>query len=146
MRPVARPRARGYTQVVMATTRTNNPGLDTADPRELAQHPDYEHLFVPADAAEVAALARDMAQGSRFAPLLVNPEGLVMAGVEQWRAALALGWSDISVVRAPRQGRAMERALMVAENVRTRDIREDHLWRGMNNFFDMEPLRPPGGW
>jgi hypothetical protein len=38
------------------------------------------------------------------------------------------------------------RALMVAENVRVREVREEHLWRGMNNFFDMEPLRPPGGW
>ena len=95
---------------------------------------------------ELRALARAMDRGERFAPLLVDEDNRVLAGVEIWLAALGLGWRRISAVRAPRLSLASLRALMIAENVRTREVREEHLWRGMNNFFDMQPLRPPGGW
>ncbi|MCB2185991.1 MAG: hypothetical protein KQJ78_06200 [Deltaproteobacteria bacterium] len=116
------------------------------DPHRLTEHPDYARLFLPAEAAELAQLGRDMAQGERFPPWLINPQGQVLAGVEHWRAALGLGWEAISVVRSPALSRSQERALMVAENIRWRELRPEHLNRGMNNFFDMEPLRPPGGW
>lgn len=109
---------------------------ETVDPR----------LFVPADKVELQQLREEMAAGSRFPPLLIDPQNQVLAGIEHWEASLALGWREISAVRAPRMNTSQTRALLVAENIRHRDIREEHLWRGMNNFFDMEPLRPPGGW
>lgn len=116
------------------------------DPQALELHPEFARLFVGPDEAELAALAQAMEQGERFAPLLVDGDNRVLAGVEVWRAALRLDWRRISAVQAPRLSLASLRALMVAENVRTRDVREEHLSRGMNNFFDMQPLRPPGGW
>jgi hypothetical protein len=119
---------------------------ETVNPRDLRPHPEFARLFEPAQADELARLQREMSSGTRFPPLLIDPLGQVLAGVEHWQTALKLGWDSISAVRAPRLNSSETRALMVAENVRQRDIREEHLWRGMNNFFDMEPLRPPGGW
>jgi ParB-like chromosome segregation protein Spo0J len=116
------------------------------DPAGLELHPEFQRLFVPPDEEEVASLAAEMAAGARFAPLLVNPRGRVLAGAAHWLAARRLGWREISVVEAPAMGRARLRALMVAENVHSREVREEHLGRAMNNFFDMQPLRPPGGW
>ncbi len=116
------------------------------DPRRLSLHPEFERLFEPLAPGELEALRRAMAGGEPFQPLLIDAQDRVLAGVEHWQAALALGWEAISVVVAPPLRPAELRALMVAENVRSREIREEHLWRGMNNFFDMEPLRPVGGW
>ncbi|MFZ5586545.1 MAG: hypothetical protein ACOZHQ_11495 [Thermodesulfobacteriota bacterium] len=119
---------------------------EVRDPRKLTPHPEFERLFVPAERGEIERVRRAMAEGQPFQPLLVDAAGRVLAGVEQWQAALGLGWEAISVLVAPPLKLAELRALMVAENVRVREVREEHLWRGMNNFFDMEPLRPPGGW
>ncbi len=116
------------------------------NPAHLRPHPDFARLFDPLSREEMLSLKEGMAGGMRFQPLLVSPEGLILAGVEHWQAALELGWDQISVCRAPRLSPAQTRSLMVAENIRSREVREEHLWRGMNNFFDMEPLRPPGGW
>lgn len=121
------------------TTEIVNPAL-------LRPHPELQRLFAPLPRPELERLKQDMAQGQRFAPLLIDREDQVLAGAEQWQAALELGWNQISALRAPRMNPAQARALMVAENIRSREMREEHLWRGMNNFFDMEPLRPPGGW
>ena len=120
--------------------------IQVRDPRALRPHPEYARLFEPASAEELARLRSTLAAGARFKPLLVTREGLILAGVEEWRVALDLGWDRISVLEAPALKASALRSLMVAENIRTRDVREEHLWRGMNNFFDMEPLRPPGGW
>jgi hypothetical protein len=116
------------------------------DPRALEPHPEFARLFLGPDKAEISALARAMGRGERFAPLLVDQDMRVLAGVDTWQAALSLGWRQISGVQAPRLSLASLRALMVAENVRTCEVREEHLGRAMNNFFDMQPLRPPGGW
>lgn len=116
------------------------------DPHALQMHPEFTRLFVGPDEEEIAALAQAMDGGLRFAPLLVDTQKRVLAGVEVWQAALRLGWRRISAVQAPELALASLRALMVAENVRTREVREEHLGRSMNNFFDMQPLRPPGGW
>ena len=116
------------------------------DPQDLEAHPEFRRLFVWPGEEELAALARAMERGERFPPLLVDAQGRVIAGVEYWQAALRLGWRRISALRAPSLSLARLRALMVAENVRTREVREEHLGRAMNNFFDMQPLRPPGGW
>ncbi len=118
----------------------------TRDPRQLRPHPEFERLFEPLEPAEQARLGRAMAAGEPFPPLLIDGQDRVLAGVEHWQAALALGWEAVSVVVAPPLRPAELRSLMVAENVRSREVREEHLWRGMNNFFDMEPLRPAGGW
>lgn len=112
----------------------------------LRPHPEHQRLFVPLSDDELDALARRMADGAKFQPLLITDDGQILAGVEHWRAADMLGWPSISVIRAPRMRPAELRALMVAENIRGLEVREEHLWRGMNNFFDMEPLRPVGGW
>ncbi|ADK86158.1 hypothetical protein Deba_2804 [Desulfarculus baarsii DSM 2075] len=112
----------------------------------LRPHPEHQRLFVPLSDDELTELARRMADGGRFQPLLITDDGLILAGVEHWLAATRLGWREISVIRAPRLRPVELRALMVAENIRSLDVRDEHLWRGMNNFFDMEPLRPPGGW
>lgn len=124
----------------------NHLQTEVRDPRQLSPHPEYERLFEPASPEEMAALRQRLDQGGRFQPLLVTAQGHVLAGVEEWQAALDLGWASISVMVAPALRPAELRSVMVAENIRSRDIREEHLWRGMNNFFDMEPLRPPGGW
>jgi ParB-like chromosome segregation protein Spo0J len=116
------------------------------NPGSLRPHPEFSRLFVGPQEEEIAALARAMERGEPFAPLLVDASQQVLAGVECWQAALSLGWQEISAVQAPPLALAQLRALMVAENVRTREVREEHLARGMNNFFDMQPLRPPGGW
>lgn len=116
------------------------------DPRNLKPHPEFSRLFVEPAEGEISALAKAMEQGERFQPLLVDAQGQVLAGVECWQAALRLGWQEISALQAPPLSLAKLRALMVAENIRAREVREEHLWRGMNNFFDMQPLRPPGGW
>lgn len=116
------------------------------NPGELTPHPEFARLFVGPEEEEIAALARAMEQGERFAPLLVDASRRVLAGVECWQAALSLGWQEISALQAPPLTLAQLRALMVAENIRNREMREEHLRRGMNNFFDMQPLRPPGGW
>jgi ParB-like chromosome segregation protein Spo0J len=116
------------------------------NPGELSPHPEFSRLFLGPDEEEIAALAESMEGGERFAPLLVDSGKQVLAGVECWQAALRLGWQEISAVQAPQLTLAGLRALMVAENIRTREVREEHLGRGMNNFFDMQPLRPPGGW
>lgn len=116
------------------------------DPRRLSPHPEFERLFEPLEPEDLAELRRAMAGGEPFQPLLIDPQERILAGVEHWQAALALGWEAISVMVAPPLRPAELRALMVTENVRTREIREEHLYRGMNNFFDMEPLRPAGGW
>lgn len=116
------------------------------DPRNLNPHPEFSRLFVGPDEAEIRALVKAMEQGERFQPLLVDADRQLLAGVECWQAALRLGWQEISALQAPPLSLANLRALMVAENIRTREVREEHLWRGMNNFFDMQPLRPPGGW
>lgn len=118
----------------------------TLDPRALEPHPEFARLFVELEEAEINALAQAMDRGERFAPLLVDQDMQVLAGVDTWRAALSLGWRRISAMQAPRLSLANLRALMIAENVRSFEVREEHLWRGMNNFFDMQPLRPPGGW
>ena len=120
--------------------------MQVRHPRALRPHPEYARLFEPATVAEMDRLRARLAAGGRFKPLLVTPQDLILAGVEEWQVALDLGWESISVLVSPSLSLSALRALMVAENVRTRDIREEHLWRGMNNFFDMEPLRPPGGW
>ena len=120
--------------------------LEVRHPRSLKPHPEYARLFLPAQAAEMERLRVSLVSGVRFKPLLVTPQNQILAGVEEWQTALELGWDRISVVVAPVLGPAEVRSLMVAENIRTREIRDEHLWRGMNNFFDMEPLRPPGGW
>lgn len=112
----------------------------------LTPHPDFERLFLPLEGPERESLKRAMAEGARFQPLLIDRNGRILAGVEHWRAALALGWRRISAVRAPALSRSETLALMMAENVATNEVREEHLGRGMNNFFDMQPLRPPGGW
>ncbi len=116
------------------------------NPGDLNPHPEFSRLFVGPEDGEITTLAQAMDRGEHFAPLLVDDENQVLAGVECWQAALRLGWAQISVVQAPPLSLDRLRALMVAENIRTREIREEHLWRGMNNFFDMQPLRPPGGW
>jgi di/tripeptidase len=116
------------------------------DPQALRLHPEFARLFVEPDEAEIAAMARAMEEGQRFAPLLVDEDSRVLAGVEVWLAALSLDWRQISAMQAPRLSLASLRALMVAENVHAFEVREEHLSRGMNNFFDMQPLRPPGGW
>ena len=116
------------------------------DPTRLSLHPEFERLFAPPEPEDVERLAASMAEGAPIAPLLVTAGDQVLAGCEQWRAALRLGGRRISVVLAPDLPPAELRALMVAENIRTTEIRAQHLNRGMNNFFDMEPLRPPGGW
>jgi hypothetical protein len=120
--------------------------IEILNPVHLRPHPELQRLFAPLLRSEQDRLKQDMAQGRPFAPLLIDQEGLILAGVEQWQVALELGWDRISALRAPRMNSAQARSLMVAENIRAREIREEHLWRGMNNFFDMEPLRPPGGW
>jgi len=116
------------------------------DPNHLELHPQFERLFEPPTQAEVSQRAAAMSRGEPFPPLLVDARGRVLAGVACWRAARRLGWRQISAVVAPEMSPAELRALIVAENIRTRNLREVHLWRAMNNFFDMEPLRPPGGW
>jgi ParB-like chromosome segregation protein Spo0J len=116
------------------------------DPEALELHPEFSRLFEMPGEDEVAGLAARMAAGERFPPLLVDPRGRVLAGAAHWLAARRLGWREISAVQAPEMGRARLRALLVAENVRSREVREEHLGRAMNNFFDMQPLRPPGGW
>jgi hypothetical protein len=116
------------------------------DPQALRLHPEFVRLFVEPDEAEISALAQAMDRGERFKPLLVDQDMLVLAGVDTWRAALSLDWRQISAMQAPRLSLASLRALMVAENVHAFEVREEHLSRGMNNFFDMQPLRPPGGW
>lgn len=120
--------------------------FELAEVGRLRPHPEHQRLFESLAEEDLRALAVDMAGGARFQPLLVTDDGQILAGVEHWRAAQELGWHDISVVRAPRLRPQDLRALMVAENIRSLEMREEHLWRGMNNFFDMEPLRPPGGW
>ncbi|MFH1059710.1 MAG: hypothetical protein V1797_13680 [Pseudomonadota bacterium] len=120
--------------------------FEVRDPRKLTPHPEFERLFEPPGRGEIEAVRRAMAAGEPFQPLLIDSAGRILAGVEQWQAALVLGWDAISVLMAPPLRLAELRALMVAENVRVREVREEHLWRGMNNFFDMEPLRPAGGW
>jgi len=120
--------------------------IEVRDPRALRPHPEYARLFEPATAEEMDRLRSALAAGGRLRPLLVTREGLILAGVEEWQVALDLGWDRISVISAPPLRPGELRSLMVAENIRTREVREEHLWRGMNNFFDMEPLRPPGGW
>ncbi|MFH1033495.1 MAG: hypothetical protein V1806_03230 [Pseudomonadota bacterium] len=120
--------------------------IEVRDPRALKPHPEYARLFEPATPPEMETLRSSLAAGTRFKPLLVTREGLILAGVEEWRVALDLGWDRISVLLAPALPPRELRSLMVAENIRDREVREEHLWRGMNNFFDMEPLRPPGGW
>ena len=120
--------------------------IEVYDPRALRPHPEYARLFEPATDEEMERLRSALAAGGHFQPLLVTREGLILAGVEEWQVALDLGWDRISVLLAPALKPSGLRSLMVAENIRTREVREEHLWRGMNNFFDMEPLRPPGGW
>lgn len=120
--------------------------MEIRNPQDLAAHPEFQRLFIAPSREEIQKLGRQMASGSRFAPLLVDRKGQVLAGYEQWLAARELGWRRISVVQAPSMSLAETRALMVAENVKTTEIQEQHLYRGMNNFFDMESLRPPGGW
>ncbi len=112
----------------------------------LTPHPDFARLFVPLDDKARERLKQAMAAGMRFPPLLIDQQGRILAGVEHWRAALSLGWHRISAVRAPALNRSETMALMVAENLATNEMREEHLGRAMNNFFDMQPLRPPGGW
>lgn len=116
------------------------------DPRNLNPHPEFSRLFEGPGEEEISSLAKAMEQGERFQPLLVDADRQLLAGVECWQAALRLGWQEISALQAPPLSLAELRALMVAENIRTFEVREEHLWRGMNNFFDMQPLRPPGGW
>ena len=113
---------------------------------ELSPHPEVERLFEPLGVDGQQALAERMAAGERFAPLLIDQSHRILAGVENWQAAGALGWKRISAIKAPPMNRAQTLALIVAENIKTREIREQHTYRGMNNFFDMQPLRPPGGW
>lgn len=120
--------------------------IEVRDPRGLRPHPEYARLFEPATVEEMERLRSTLAAGARFKPLLITRDGLILAGIEKWRVALDLGWDRISVMVAPGTRPAELRSLMVAENIRDREIREEHLWRGMNNFFDMEPLRPPRGW
>jgi len=116
------------------------------NPKALSPHPELARLFVWPSEEEIADLCRLMAGGEPFPPLLVDGEDRVLAGLECWQAALRLGWRRISAVRAPAMNPARLRALMMAENVRSLEVREEHLARAMNNFFDMQPLRPPGGW
>lgn len=125
---------------------TITPAGAEADPRRLEAHPELERLFSPLSPAEQDEVTRRMAVGEPFPPLLVDARGRVLAGEENRQGALALGWDRISVFQAPEMTPARLRALMVAENIRCREVRPEHLSRGMNNFFDMEPLRPPGGW
>lgn len=113
---------------------------------QLRPHPDFQGIFQPLEPGQLERLSQRMAAGERFAPLLVTAQDEILAGVEHWEAAQLLGWQEISVVVAPPLTRSQLRALMVAENVRSREVRQAHLARGMNNFFDMEPLRPQGGW
>ncbi len=120
--------------------------LETADTRQLRPHPEHDNLFEPMDRFEFGRLKEHMSAGGRFQPLLITDNNFIIAGVEHWQAARELGWLDISIIRAPRMRPSDMRALMITENIRHLEVREHHLWRGMNNFFDMEPLRPPGGW
>ncbi|CAO0821540.1 ParB/Sulfiredoxin domain-containing protein [Desulfarculales bacterium] len=120
--------------------------IEVHDPRSLRPHPEYARLFEPAMPEEMEHLRSTLAAGKRFKPLLITREGLILAGVEEWLVALNLSWDRISVLVAPDLKPSELRSLMVTENIRTREVREEHLWRGVNNFFDMEPLRPPGGW
>lgn len=113
---------------------------------ELRPHPEVERIFQPLPDDQQNALAQAMAHGRPFAPLLVDRQNRIMAGVETWRAARALGWRRISLVRAPRLDPRQAAALIVAENIATLELRTQHTYRAMNNFFDMAPLRPPGGW
>ena len=129
-----------------AKTPAAAPAVRRGDPRELGAHPELERLFLPLDPGEQEEVARRMAAGEPFPPLLVDARGRVLAGEENWLGALALGWDLISLIEAPALSPARLRALMVAENIRFREVRPEHLSRGMNNFFDMEPLRPAGGW
>lgn len=112
----------------------------------LIPHPDFARLFEPLSEKQHQQLRQDMAGGQHFPPLLIDSQRRILAGVEHWRAALALGWRRMSVVRAPDLGRSEVVALIVAENMATNDMREQHLSRTMNNFFDMLPLRPQDGW
>ena len=112
----------------------------------LSPHPDNDYLFLPLERRELEEQVRRLAAGERFPPLLVDQENRILAGEEIWRAARELGWLEISVLQAPSLPPSSRRALMVAENIRARQVREHHLARGMNNFFDMQPLRPAGGW
>ena len=114
--------------------------------QDLQPHPEVERIFEPLSPAEQQQVFRNMAGGGRFAPLVVNPENRILAGVENWEAARELGWRRISVVPAPAMNRFETAALIVAENIAHREIRELHTSRAMNNFFDMAPLRPPDGW
>lgn len=120
--------------------------LETTDVHYLSPHPEHDNLFEPMEPEAFVFLKRQMAEGSPFQPLLVTNNNFILAGVEHWQAARQLGWRYISVMRAPMMRPGEMRALMIAENIQNLDVREHHLWRGMNNFFDMEPLRPPGGW
>ncbi len=119
---------------------------EQADPRDLRPHPEFQRLFEPLAPDEAARLTEALAAGRPLRPLVVTAGQEVIAGVEHWQAALDLGWRRISVVRAPALTLAELRALMVAENIASRELRQQHLARAMNNFFDMQPLRPPGGW
>jgi hypothetical protein len=125
---------------------SDQPADGVRDPRSLTPHPELARLFEPLSAGEQAEITLEMAGGQPFKPLLVDRRDRVLAGEEHWRGALELGWDLISVLVAPDLGPARLAALMVAENIAAREVRGLHLSRGMNNFFDMAPLRPPGGW
>lgn len=89
----------------LAVTRLPLSGL-TADPANARLH----------DRRNLDAIRASLARFGQTRPLVVTPEGLVIAGNGTLAAALELGWSHLEVTRVPFSSAEEARAFALADN------------------------------
>jgi hypothetical protein len=68
----------------------------------------------------VPAIAESLTQNGQYRPIVVRPDGEILAGNHTWRAASYLGWTEIAVVQVDVTDEQAAR-IMLADN-RTADL------------------------
>ena len=68
------------------------------------------------DRRNLDAIKASLTQFGQTRPLVVTPDGLILAGNGTWQAALELGWEELTVTRVPFRNPDEARDFALADN------------------------------
>ncbi len=109
-------------------------------PTSLRPDPANREMFDPLAADELAGLVTSIRENGLVNPISIMPDGLIIAGEQRWRAALAIPLDRVSVLVLHDPNPDQVEALRIEENVHRRVLKPTEWARAIKRLYEIKEV------
>lgn len=110
--------------------------LQYRDPNKLKPHPDNPRGDIDPSDPEIAQLAADIARRNVIEPLVITPDGTILAGHRRRVASIVAGLSEVPVVIRELQKHEFAEEFFISENMQRQNLSALEEARAISNLRD----------